>query len=113
MSIGPIWGIHSLSFILSCANITHFRLKGCALSLILRVRVFITRNWPIALLVLWLVAYYFQQSYFLHWVACGQGDTKLAIAYHFRINYDLNLETVEFLELGLCDFGETLLSARH
>ena len=34
-------------------------------------------------------------------------------AYHFRINYDLNLETAEFLELGLCDFGETLFSARH
>ena len=33
--------------------------------------------------------------------------------YHFRINYDLNLETAEFLELGLCDFGETLFSARH
>ena len=31
----------------------------------------------------------------------------------FRINYDLNLETAEFLELGLCDFGETLFSARH
>ena len=29
------------------------------------------------------------------------------------INYDLNLETAEFLELGLCDFGETLFSARH
>ena len=23
-------------------------------------------------------------------------------AYHFRINYDLNFETAEFLELGLC-----------
>ena len=34
-------------------------------------------------------------------------------AYHFRINYDLNLETAEFLELGLCNFGETLFSARH
>ena len=34
-------------------------------------------------------------------------------AYHFRINYDLNLETAEFLELGLCDFGETLFSVRH
>ena len=32
---------------------------------------------------------------------------------HFRINYDLNLETAEFLELGLCDFGETLFSTRH
>ena len=29
-------------------------------------------------------------------------------AYHFHINYDLNLETAEFLELGLCDFGETV-----
>ena len=34
-------------------------------------------------------------------------------AYHFRINYDLNFETAEFLELGLCDFVETLSSARH
>ena len=34
-------------------------------------------------------------------------------AYHSRINYDLNLESAEFLELGLCDFGETLFSARH
>ena len=36
----------------------------------------------------------------------------------FRYNrvkfaYDLNLETAEFLELGLCDFSETLFSARH
>ena len=38
---------------------------------------------------------------------------RVKFAYHFRINYDLNLETAEFLELGLCDFGETLLSARH
>ena len=38
---------------------------------------------------------------------------RLKFAYHFRINYDLNLETAEFLELGLCDFGETLFSARH
>ena len=37
----------------------------------------------------------------------------LIITYHFRINYVLNLETAEFLELGLCDFGETLFSARH
>ena len=64
MGIGPIWGIHFLSFILSCANITHFHLKGCALGLILRVRVFITRNWPIAPL-LWLVAYYFPTVLFL------------------------------------------------
>ena len=34
-------------------------------------------------------------------------------AYHFRINYDLNLETAEFHALGLYDFGETLLNARH
>ena len=30
-----------------------------------------------------------------------------------ELNYDLNLETAEFLELGLCDFGETMFSARH
>ena len=40
-------------------------------------------------------------------------DLRVKFAYHFRINYDLNLETAEFLELGLCDFGETLFSARH
>ena len=34
-------------------------------------------------------------------------------AYHFCINYDLNLETAEFLALGLCGFGETLFSAMH
>ena len=34
-------------------------------------------------------------------------------AYHFCINYDLNLETaVKYLELGLCDFGEKLFSAQ-
>ena len=38
---------------------------------------------------------------------------RVKFAYHFGINYDLNLETTEFLELGLCDFGETLFSARH
>ena len=38
---------------------------------------------------------------------------RVKFAYHFGINYDLNLETVEILELGLCDFGETLFSARH
>ena len=38
---------------------------------------------------------------------------RVKFAYHFRINYDLNLETAEFLELGLCDFGGTLFSARH
>ena len=27
--------------------------------------------------------------------------------------YDLSLETAEFLELGLCNFGKTLFSARH
>ena len=34
-------------------------------------------------------------------------------AYHFHINYDLNLQTPEFLALGLFDFGETLFNARH
>ena len=34
-------------------------------------------------------------------------------AYHLGINYDLNLETTEFLALGLCDFGETLFNTRH
>ena len=29
------------------------------------------------------------------------------------LNYDLNLESAKFLELGLCDFVETLFSARH
>ena len=38
---------------------------------------------------------------------------RVKFAYHFRINYGLNLETAEFLELGLCHFGETLFSARH
>ena len=38
---------------------------------------------------------------------------RVKFAYHLRINYDLNLETAEFLELGLYDFGETLFSARH
>ena len=38
---------------------------------------------------------------------------RVKFAYHFRINYDLNLETAEFLELGLYDFGETLFNARH
>ena len=38
---------------------------------------------------------------------------RVKFTYHFRINYDLNLETAEFLELGLCDFGESLFSARH
>ena len=38
---------------------------------------------------------------------------RVKFADHFRITYDLNLETAEFLELGLCDFGETLFSARH
>ena len=34
----------------SNANKTHFHKKGCALSLILKVRVFGTRKWPIGLL---------------------------------------------------------------
>ena len=29
------------------------------------------------------------------------------------MKYGLNLETAEFLALGLCDFGETLVNARH
>ena len=32
---------------------------------------------------------------------------------YFYINYDLNLQTAEFLALGLCDFGETLLNTTH
>ena len=28
-------------------------------------------------------------------------------------NSDLNMQTAEFLVLGLCDFGETLFNARH
>ena len=40
-------------------------------------------------------------------------DEERHIAYHFHINYDLNLETAEFLALGLCDFGETPFNARH
>ena len=28
------------------------------------------------------------------------------------MNYDLNLQTAEFLALGLCDFDETLFNAR-
>ena len=40
-------------------------------------------------------------------------DIIVKLAFHFRINHDLNLETAEFLELGLCDFGETMFSARH
>ena len=38
---------------------------------------------------------------------------RVKFAYHFYINYDLNLESAKFLELGICDFVETLLSARH
>ena len=34
----------------SRANKTHFHKKGCALGLILKVRVFETRKWPIGLL---------------------------------------------------------------
>ena len=37
----------------------------------------------------------------------------LKFAYHFHINYALNLETAEFLALGLCDSGETLFNASH
>ena len=38
---------------------------------------------------------------------------RVKFAYHFHMNYDLNLQTAEFLVLGLCDFGETLFDARH
>ena len=38
-------------FFHSHANITHFHKKGCALGLILKVRVFGTRKWPIVLVV--------------------------------------------------------------
>ena len=31
---------------------------------------------------------------------------RVKFARHFHINYDLNLETAEFLALGLCDFAE-------
>ena len=40
-------------------------------------------------------------------------NNREKFAYHFCINYDLNLETAEFLALGLWDFGETLFNARH
>ena len=33
-------------------------------------------------------------------------------AYHFRINYNLNFETAQFLELGLCNFVEKLCPAQ-
>ena len=36
-----------------------------------------------------------------------------AVECKFCINYGLNLETAEFLALGLCDFGKTLFNARH
>ena len=36
-------------FFYSHANKTHFHKKGCALGLILKVRVFETRKWPILL----------------------------------------------------------------
>ena len=49
----------------------------------------------------------------LRGLICYNDAQNTKFAYHFRINYDLNLETAEFLELGLCDFGETLFSARH
>ena len=38
---------------------------------------------------------------------------RVNFAYHFHINYDLNLKTAEFIALGLSDFGETLFNARH
>ena len=38
---------------------------------------------------------------------------RVKFAYHFHINYDLNLKTTEYLALGLCNFGETLFNARH
>ena len=38
---------------------------------------------------------------------------RVKFAHHFHINYDLNLKTTEFLALGLCDFGETLVNARQ
>ena len=38
---------------------------------------------------------------------------RVKFAYHFYINYDLNLESAKFLELDLCNFVETLFSARH
>ena len=44
---------------------------------------------------------------------CYKDPQNQALAFHFRINYDLNLDTAEFLELGLCNFGETLFNARH
>ena len=38
---------------------------------------------------------------------------RVKFAYHFHINYDLNLQTAEFLAFSLCDFDETLFNARH
>ena len=38
---------------------------------------------------------------------------RVKFAYHFHINYDLKLQTAEFLVLVLYDFGETLFNARH
>ena len=40
-------------------------------------------------------------------------SNRVKFAYHFLINYDLNLQTAEFLALGFCDFGETLFNPRH
>ena len=37
----------------SHANKTHFHKKGCAFGLILKVRVFGTRKWPIAAMLQW------------------------------------------------------------
>ena len=41
------------------------------------------------------------------------GEKSVKFAFQFHINYDLNLETAEFLVLGLCNVGETLFNARH
>ena len=38
--------------ILSHANKTHLRTKGCALGLIFKVRVFGTRKWPIGVIII-------------------------------------------------------------
>ena len=40
-------------------------------------------------------------------------SNRVKFAYHFHINYDLNLKTAEFLALGLCDFGEIMFNARY
>ena len=39
---------------------------------------------------------------------------RVKFAYHFHLNYDLNLEIVEFHALGFCNFGEILpCNAKH